>query len=1171
MVIWRVPDGAQLFADSTFSLSFQIATAALLVFNVNPEYIKYYTALTIEAHPLPSFHTLGFVVQVLSHMYSMVRIGLTFQWPRVHLRPLLYCGCGPKEKLPSTFSPNPSSCPLSRSPKMGRIGRRCAYDFQFLTCETHQVSMENLDDVKGYASFYFQVHPTKPRMWKILGRWSVARTVDSIVHTSREATVPTPMEDILNSSPYIMGVRTFGWCPNWTQTIDAAVEEDFIAPRNMLCLQQNLQGDDSHRTSRDASATRRQVHDPAQGISGPLIYAMAHFFLLMTECSYARVEATTPVDAVVPPISWTEADVVIWLQQQIEEMSGKAFTVGDNIFDQGIGSLSATILHRRTLGAMIYNNPTFIRLAGFFAAIVADLKNFSASASRVDAIYQMITKYSDGLHEPIAGRLVRLSISLPDPRSLKPEQRARPFTLHLSIIMVTDPELVKTFNYLLCGLKRPSAVYEIQLPVNRQWSECKDRVNEVLREQEFLADIKIYKPQKPLPIIDTGTDEWLAFISNPQNPQNRPSSNPLKYITPRSSLSTYFPEDHLDDDNVHLVVVASWKDVDFNYILFDNNHSWDVHSIPLPVNRTPEDCLERVAQTLRKWEVIADLRSIKLYKPQEHLLMTTAETNEWRTNISDPNTDFQRLLPSSALYESFSLSELGNNKILHLIITAQASQPTGPSPQVEEADAVAPLREFYGTRFRNFREIYMSATAETLSAAAKSSEFRRIQRSNAPIYDGRRVHGSTNNSSTIAMPPSLYHPVFEKWKNDAFNASTEPPAKVIRATAELMRKAAVLYDNESHRSKTLRGPLQQVLGRQIQPILNADRTVADGGITFQLQRESMTYDVPVLIVEEKRDTWENSSDPTTEAIFSMIRVWTDANLDDLCNLTCCPTFLLGFSGCQFTVSAAVITDKCIVERLATLWVGRSSTFDTNRIEDTARVFYALSTALGELEEWYQSDTIISRHLYEPATNTPFNHPRFFPHANQYSVNGEDFDDAIKFEYLYHLETSSLCVTLLVRATTDHSDKFVVKFTQQYCPDLHRLLAGHGMAPVLRYCGKIDKSTPYPNWQMVVMDYYNGSPPIEEPDLEIRKAVKKAVAIGHEAGFVFGDIRRPNVLVGKADGQVKLIDFDWAGKEGEAQYPPDMSDNDALWIAGMEPMEFIQKQHDIDMIDKWFPE
>src|SRR5690348_10798379 len=42
-------------------------------------------------------------------------------------------------------------------------------------------------------------------------------------------------------------------------------------------------------------------------------------------------------------------------------------------------------------------------------------------------------------------------------------------------------------------------------------------------------------------------------------------------------------------------------------------------------------------------------------------------------------------------------------------------------------------------------------------------------------------------------------------------------------------------------------------------------------------------------------------------------------LDAVRGLTCCPTFLLGFSGCYLVISAAVLTDKCIVERLATMW------------------------------------------------------------------------------------------------------------------------------------------------------------------------------------------------------------------------------------------------------------
>ena len=50
----------------------------------------------------------------------------------------------------------------------------------------------------------------------------------------------------------------------------------------------------------------------------------------------------------------------------------------------------------------------------------------------------------------------------------------------------------------------------------------------------------------------------------------------------------------------------------------------------------------------------------------------------------------------------------------------------------------------------------------------------------------------------------------------------------------------------------------------------------------------------------------------------------------------------------------------------------------------------------------------------------------------------------------------------------------------------------------------------------------------------REQVEGAIRKLHENRFVFGDLRAPNVLFSK--GKVFLIDFDWAGKIGEARYP-----------------------------------
>ncbi|OAX30525.1 acetyl-CoA synthetase-like protein, partial [Rhizopogon vinicolor AM-OR11-026] len=80
------------------------------------------------------------------------------------------------------------------------------YECQVLTTPTHQVSVENLPDVKGYAtSDAFIKHPTVEGLWKIVGRVD-----DVLILSSGEKTVPAPMENIVSASRYVNGTVMFG-------------------------------------------------------------------------------------------------------------------------------------------------------------------------------------------------------------------------------------------------------------------------------------------------------------------------------------------------------------------------------------------------------------------------------------------------------------------------------------------------------------------------------------------------------------------------------------------------------------------------------------------------------------------------------------------------------------------------------------------------------------------------------------------------------------------------------------------------------------------------------------------------------------------------------------------------------------------------------------------------
>ena len=74
-------------------------------------------------------------------------------------------------------------------------------------------------------------------------------------------------------------------------------------------------------------------------------------------------------------------------------------------------------------------------------------------------------------------------------------------------------------------------------------------------------------------------------------------------------------------------------------------------------------------------------------------------------------------------------------------------------------------------------------------------------------------------------------------------------------------------------------------------------------------------------------------------------------------------------------------------------------------------------------------------------------------------------------------------------------------------------------------------------KMVVMDYVK---PHRRP-ADAHSQLEKILTDLHMAGYVFGDLREPNILFDK-DGKVQLIDLNWAGRynmEQQDSLPPDL--------------------------------
>ncbi|KAG9309700.1 hypothetical protein JVU11DRAFT_10376 [Chiua virens] len=112
---------------------------------------------------------------------------------------------------------------------------------------------------------------------------------------------------------------------------------------------------------------------------------------------------------------------------------------------------------------------------------------------------------------------------------------------------------------------------------------------------------------------------------------------------------------------------------------------------------------------------------------------------------------------------------------------------------------------------------------------------------------------------------------------------------------------------------------------------------------------------------------------------------------------------------------------------------------------------------------------------------------------------------------------------------------VIKFTHSYSIGLHKHCSDQGHAPTLRGYGKLPG-----NILGIAMDLVPNAKPLDpEGSLDDRKnwadQLTGLVRSFHAVGYVHGDLRRPNILVGD-DNRVTLIDYDWGGKEGEVFYP-----------------------------------
>ncbi|TFK72797.1 hypothetical protein BDN72DRAFT_815502 [Pluteus cervinus] len=489
----------------------------------------------------------------------------------------------------------------------------------------------------------------------------------------------------------------------------------------------------------------------------------------------------------------------------------------------------------------------------------------------------------------------------------------------------------------------------------------------------------------------------------------------------------------------------------------------------------------------------------------------------------------------------------------HIHVIVQVSEPRNTSAKLtgqksEERDIVTEIES------RRRGTVAKIRAAKVSFKASGSNGYITFQSSGVPIYDGRYVPNKTPD--TRAPPIQLYHPAFAGFLDDIGNDTLEVPTEVVRATARFMHASSALYDDENTRRLEVVPHLAQAISIQ-----DLGFTTFEGVATASLPAAFGPTHAAIII-------HEFGEDPSTLAELSYGRFWVQNDCAKILETCCCPTFLLATAGPWFAVLGAIFTDKVVVQRLTSyIWIGNDTVLSEPSIYRVARILHALGTNLHRLKGYYES-LEVRPHIENKI------HPLCFPSINAYRASDNSI---VNFAYIEPLERESICTTFLAETLEATSKRIVIKFVDGkfYGDKAHKLLADNGMAPELLYFGRVgiqEEAPSYGHLRMVVMDYIDGITAKVAQDLpqSFTRRVRDIVTVLHSNGYVFGDLRSPNIMITTTQ-EVKFIDFDWAGEDGKSTYPLLMSER-INWPEGVEiGGAVMKKEHDIFMLEQLLQE
>ncbi|KAH9162832.1 hypothetical protein EDB89DRAFT_2234529 [Lactarius sanguifluus] len=442
------------------------------------------------------------------------------------------------------------------------------------------------------------------------------------------------------------------------------------------------------------------------------------------------------------------------------------------------------------------------------------------------------------------------------------------------------------------------------------------------------------------------------------------------------------------------------------------------------------------------------------------------------------------------------------------------------------------------------------------SSVSKNVKIFKAEQVKRPIYNGRPA-------GRRGPPVTIYHKAFAELK-DALRDLTKVVDKAeeqrVDDTAKLFIAATDIYETEAERCKAVIPLLERLLDIAFIEKPKLGKDFEPDAIVTQAIKD-VTYGAMTAVIGyvEFKNEFGIGGDGGVQNALGLRKHLALEGYKEIRNACCCPCITVSVAGPYISIGGAILADVFTFESFTSYLYLGGQPYTQESIIGTARIFAAVAQAFLSLKRFYQDlELKDSPHLY-----------RLFPSPTYLAdkIPQSKLTFSSRFEYEGRMSDDYL--RSLFRAT--YGDREVlVKFCQQYHGDAHHLVAVAHYAPKLFFCERIRGGITMVIMELIAgQDAYYRFTNVDLPS-SILDDVKSALAVLHDSGLVFGDLRRPNIVIDtKGDrDRALLIDFEWVGRDGQARYPALLNNSGEIkWPTGVAPHGIMQKEHDIEMIDK----